>query len=188
MSRTRATSANAGQPLLDMCPRCLLCCCFLRFPAAVSCGLVTRAGILLCAACALCVTWRLCLVYGSGRRAGADRRTVLLSRLLFDIGLTSARRTPALRPGRRRAPGPAASAGLSCTPLPSAVGVCRDAARGRPMCDEDEGALTSKEEVFAKTYRTSKKGLFGNIKHVLFCVASFTRSPAGGPLPNPVPE
>lgn len=64
------------------------------------------------------------------------------------------------------------------------VGLCRDAPRGRPMCYEDEGALTSIEEVNVRA--CPKKGFSPNMfaKHRRFFHGL---SASGGPLPNPVP-
>ena len=63
MSQTRATSANAGQPLLDMCPRCLLCCGFLRFPVVSCCFL--RAGYSSSEAFVVCGVRPRCVLRGA---------------------------------------------------------------------------------------------------------------------------
>ena len=63
VSQTRATSANAGQPLLDMCPRCLLCCGFLRFPVVSCCFL--RAGYSSSEAFVVCGVRPRCVLRGA---------------------------------------------------------------------------------------------------------------------------
>ena len=182
--QTRANLCSICAP--GACCAAVSCGFLLLFPAgwlleqAFYC--VRRARCVLRGACVLCMGPVVVPVPIGVQFCSADYFSTSGSRRPGGPGLKT--RPP---PGSR-APGPAASAGLSCTPLPSAVGVCRDAARGRPMCDEDEGALTSKEEVFAKTYRTSKKGLFGNIKHVLFCVASSRALRRAGRSPTQYPS
>lgn len=203
-----------------MCPRCLLCCGFLRFPAVASCGLVTLAARhLLCAACgrAVCYVARVSTVYGSRGYAGSGRFVPRCHRrynfvrcsvdFYFDIGssLTSARgrgRCGRAAPATNEACNHETCADLSadlagglqracwccsCAAVHSSavsVGLCRDAPRGRPMCYEDEGALTSIEEVNVRA--CPKKGFSPNMfaKHRRFFHGL---SASGGPLPNPVP-
>jgi hypothetical protein len=184
-----------------MCPRCLLCCCFLRFPA-VSCCCFLRAGysgseafVCVRRAAALCVTWRVCLQCKWVPRVrgpvvlcrGAIGGTILFAAAWISIS-TSVHRsrrpgegdgadaprlqpTTALQPQMCRPCGGPAKGLLLLHSSAVSVGLCRDAPRGRPMCDEDEGALTSIEEVNVRA--CPKKG--------------FSRNMAGGPLPNPVP-
>ena len=174
-----------------MCPRCLLCCGFLRFPAVASCGLVTLAARhLLCAACgrAVCYVARVSTVYGSrgyGVRSfcaavpsavqfcSLQRGFLFRHRFIAHVGpgkgtvrtrracnQRSLQPRNLCRPQCRPCGGPAKGLLLLHSSAVS-VGLCRDAPRGRPMCYEDEGALTSIEE--GNVRACPKKGFSRNM-------------------------
>jgi hypothetical protein len=187
-------------------------CGFLRFPAVASCGLVTLAARhLLCAACgrAVCYVARVSTVYGSrgyGVRSfcaavpsavqfcSLQRGFLFRHRFIAHVGTGkgTVRTRPACnqrslqvqpQPVCRPCGGPAKGLLLLHSSAVS-VGLCRDAPRGRPMCYEDEGALTSIEE--GNVRACPKKGFSRNMfaKHRRFFHGL---SAAGGPLPYPVP-
>lgn len=198
-----------------MCPRCLLCCCFLRFPA-VSCCCFLRAGYSSSEAFVVCGVRPRCVLRGACVYSvwvprvrgpvvlcrGAIGGTILFAAAWISIS-TSVHRSrrhgegdgadaPGLQPTK-----PASATTNLCRPCGGpakgllllhssavSVGLCRDAPRGRPMCYEDEGALTSIEE--GNVRACPKKGFSRNMfaKHRRFFHGL---SAAGGPLPNPVP-
>ena len=162
-------------------------------------------------AAALCVTWRVCLqcMGPAGTRGpvvlcrGAIGGTILFAAAWISIS-TSVHRSrrhgegdgadaPGLQPTK-----PASATTNLCRPCGGpakgllllhssavSVGLCRDAPRGRPMCYEDEGALTSIEE--GNVRACPKKGFSRNMfaKHRRFFHVGSRRRAGRSPTQYP---